>query len=358
MQSAGNLLANCIGLCASKLKYRMVLAVCLATGAVVFFAFERTDTAGPARPQAGPETQPTANAGTEPITPLPLAVALDERKVELGRRLFHETKLSADGSVSCASCHSLVSGGVDRLARSRGIGGLEGMINAPTVFNSAFNFRQFWDGRAETLDDQVDGPLQNPLEMGGTWSMAMAVLSADPTYKREFSAIYPDGIRPNNVRDAIATFERSLVTPNSRFDQFLRGDQAALNENEREGYRLFKRVGCVSCHQGVSIGGNIYQKLGIMDDYFGARGHVNAADFGRFNVTQREDDRYYFKVPSLRNVALTAPYLHDGTARSLNDVVRIMARYQLGVRLEDAEEAAIVAFLRTLTGEYQGVPLQ
>jgi cytochrome c peroxidase len=247
---------------------------------------------------------------------------------------------------------------VDRLPRSRGIGGKEGTINAPTVFNSRYDFRQFWDGRAETLEDQVDGPLQNPIEMGGTWPKAVAMLADDSTFSGEFAAIYPDGIQPGNIRDAIATFERSLVTPNSRFDRFLRGDRAALNENERDGYRLFKRIGCISCHQGMNIGGNSYQKLGIMENYFEARGHINASDFGRFNVTRREEDRFFFKVPSLRNVALTAPYLHDGSAKTLNDAVRIMARYQLGVRLEEAEEAAIVAFLRTLTGEYQGKLLQ
>lgn len=313
----------------------------------------------PAPPQAEPDLQqPLANSGTEPITPLPLALALNQNKVELGRRLFHEAKLSGDGAISCASCHSLATGGVDRLPRSRGIGGKEGGINAPTVFNSGFDFVQFWDGRAETLEDQVDGPLQNPAEMGGTWPRAIAVLEGDSTYKAEFAAIYQDGIQPKNVRDAIATFERSLVTPNSRFDRFLRGDQTALNENEREGYRLFKRIGCVSCHQGMNMGGNIYQKLGIMEDYFATRGHITAVDYGRFNVTQREEDKFFFKVPSLRNVALTAPYLHDGTAKELKDVVRIMARYQLGVRLEAGEEAALVAFLHTLTGEYQGRTLQ
>jgi cytochrome c peroxidase len=333
--------------------------VLFATAGIGFAIFYYLDKPPPEQRRTEPEAQQqVANTGTEPITPLPLALALDQRKVELGRRLFHEAKLSGDGTISCASCHNLASGGVDRLPRSRGIGGKEGAINAPTVFNSGYGFRQFWDGRAETLEDQVNGPLQNSLEMGGAWPKTVAVLAGDSSYGGEFAEIYPDGVQPKNIRDAIATFERSLVTPNSRFDRFLRGDHAALNENEREGYRLFKRIGCVSCHQGMNIGSNSYQKLGIMENYFEARGHINAADFGRFNVTQSEDDRFYFKVPSLRNVALTAPYLHDGTAKTLNDAVRIMARFQLGVRLEAEEEAAIVAFLRTLTGEYQGRQLQ
>lgn len=342
----------------SRARYRISLLIGLVAIGAGFLLVDRLDGSESKAPQAGPEAQPLANVGTEPITPLPLALALDQRKVELGRRLFHEKRLSGDGSVSCASCHNLASGGVDRLPHSRGMGGAEGAINAPTVFNSGYNFRQFWDGRAETLEDQIDGPLQASTEMGGSWPKAIALLSEDPGYRTEFAAIYRDGVRPNNVKDAIATFERSLVTPNSRFDRFLRGERDALSENEREGYRLFKRIGCVSCHQGMNIGGNVYQKLGIIEDYFDARRTGSTADFGRFNVTGREEDRYFFKVPSLRNVAVTAPYLHNGTAQTLREAVRIMARYQLGVRLEPAEETAIVAFLNTLTGTYQGVPLK
>jgi cytochrome c peroxidase len=290
----------------------------------------------------------------EPITPVPVTIQLDPKKVALGNRLFHEPKLSADGSISCASCHDLARAGVDRQPRSRGIGGREGNINAPTVFNSGFNFRQFWDGRAEALEDQVDGPLQNPAEMGASWPHAIAFLNADAAYRKEFSELFRDGVSAANVRDAIATFERSLATPNSRFDRFLRGESAALSETERAGYRLFKQIGCTSCHQGVNIGGNSYQRLGVMEDYFAVRGNITGADLGRYNITRREEDRYLFKVPSLRNVALTAPYLHDGSANSLRDVVAIMARYQLALKLDAADIDRIVAFLRTLTGEYQG----
>jgi cytochrome c peroxidase len=161
-----------------------------------------------------------------------------------------------------------------------------------------------------------------------------------------------------NVKDAIATFERSLITPNSRFDRFLRGDQTALNAEEQAGYELFKQIGCTSCHQGLNIGGNMYQKLGIMEDYFAVRGHITEVDLGRFNITKLEQDRYFFKVPSLRNVAVTPPYLHDGSAATLEDAVQVMARYQLGKKLKVAEVAKIVAFLRTLTGEYSGKPLK
>lgn len=316
------------------------------------------DRADSAQPPAIATPRQQVSVEAEPITPLPLIIPLDSKRVELGRRLFHDVKLSGDGSVSCAHCHSLASGGVDRLVRSRGIGGKEGGINAPTVFNSGFNFRQFWNGRAETLEEQVDGPLQHPAEMGATWLQAIATLSKDPSYRAEFAAIYRDGIQPHNVRDAIATFERSLVTPNSRFDRFLRGDRTALNEGERAGYRLFKQLGCVSCHQGMNIGGNTYQKLGVMEDYFTARGNISEADLGRFSITKREEDRHFFKVPSLRNVALTPPYLHDSSAKTLKEVVWVMARYQLGEQLNPDDLNKIVAFLHTLTGEYQGRPLE
>jgi len=174
-------------------------------------------------------TQEPASAATDVITPLPLTLALDSRKVALGERLFNDPALSRDGTVSCAHCHNLAAGGVDRLPRSIGIGGKEGSINAPTVFNSGLNFRQFWNGRAEALEDQIDGPLQNPVEMGGTWPQALAAISKDARYSAAFKELYSDGIQPHNVKDAIATFERSLITPNSRFDRYLRGDQNALN---------------------------------------------------------------------------------------------------------------------------------
>lgn len=331
------------------------LAVLAGIGGVAWFGL----TANLQTPVAiAPHNPDSGGEAAEPITPLPLSVPLDPKKVALGHRLFHEPKLSADGSISCSSCHDLARGGVDRQPRSRGIGGREGNINAPTVFNSGFNFRQFWDGRAEALEDQVDGPLQHPAEMGATWPQALAFLNSDAAYRKEFTELFRDGVSAANVRDAIATFERSLVTPNSRFDRFLRGDSAALSETERAGYKLFKQIGCTSCHQGANIGGNSYQRLGVMEDYFAVRGKITGADLGRFNITRREEDRYYFKVPSLRNVAMTAPYLHDGSAQTLQDVVAVMARYQLALRLEAADIERIAAFLRSLTGEYQGRPLE
>jgi cytochrome c peroxidase len=326
-----------------------------ALGGVTFVHFDWLESAEISRAAVEPES---SGDSASPITALPTSIVVDERKRALGERLFHEVRLSADGTVACSSCHNLAEGGVDHLPRSLGVGGKTGGINAPTVFNSGFNFRQFWDGRAESLEDQVNGPLLHPLEMAATWPKAVATLSEDPTYQAEFAQAYPDGVTPQTIRNAIATFERSLVTPNSRFDLFLRGNQTALNEVELSGYRLFKQIGCTSCHQGVNIGGNMYQKLGVMEDYFAQRGNLTEADLGRYNITKREEDRFFFKVPSLRNVAVTDPYLHDASASTLDEVIRIMARYQLGKTLSEQEVSNIAAFLRTLTGEYQGKPLQ
>lgn len=296
--------------------------------------------------------------GSEPIVPLPLEIKLDEKKVALGMRLFHDPRLSGDDTVSCANCHGLDHGGADHAVHSRGVAGREGVINAPTVFNSGFNFRQFWDGRAESLEDQIDGPVNNPLEMASTWPQVIAKLTEDVDYNKTFASIYPAGVTVANIKDAIATFERSLYTPNSRFDRFLRGDKEALSADEQLGYQLFKAIGCISCHQGRSVGGNLYEKMGVMEDYFGQRGHVTPADLGRYVRTGLEEQRYEFKVPSLRNVALTAPYFHDGSAETLEEAVRLMAWHQLGLELGATQQRLIADFLRTLTGEYKGVPLQ
>lgn len=286
-----------------------------------------------------------------PIRPLPEGVPVDGRKVALGDKLFHETRLSSDNTISCASCHDLTQGGDDGQVVSRGVGGALGSVNAPTVLNSGFNFRQFWDGRAATLEEQVDGPLLHPAEMASSWDAVLATLKADDAYAKAFRDVYADGVTPVNVRDAIATFERSLVTPNSRFDRWLRGEYDALTAEEQEGFRLFVDVGCVTCHQGVNVGGNLFEVLGRSNDYFKDRDSQKPADLGRFNVTGNEADKHKFKVPALRNIELTAPYLHDGSAATLQEVVQIMANYQTGRELAAHEVDLIVAFLRTLTGE-------
>ena len=287
----------------------------------------------------------------EPIRPIPEETGLDPDKVSLGRELFHETRLSRDGSVSCASCHDLARGGGDGRRVSIGIEGKLGVINSPTVFNASLNFKQFWDGRATSVEDQIDGPVQSPIEMGSLWPEVVAKLYEHDSYPERFEAIYPDGISRNSIKDAIGTFVRSLVTPNSRFDQWLKGDDSALTSQEREGYALFKSYGCVSCHQGMNVGGNMFQVFGVLNEYFKKRGNITEADFGRFNVTGNPADRHSFKVPSLRMAAHTAPYLHDGSAATLREAVDIMFEFQLGREAPDEDKDAIVAFIKTLAGE-------
>lgn len=292
-----------------------------------------------------------AQTADEPIKPLPLKLTLDARKVELGKALFHDKRLSKDNSIACASCHDLAKGGADGKPTAIGIGGQVGPINTPTVLNSSFNFRQFWNGRAATLEEQAAGPVHNPGEMGSNWDEVLAKLRQDAALVGKFTAVYKDGLKPANIQDAIATFESSLVTP-SRFDRFLRGDLKAINENEARGYQLFKTYGCVACHQGVNVGGNMYQQFGVMDEYFKVRGKpITEADLGRYAVTKLESDRYVFKVPSLRNVELTAPYFHDGATRTLEEAVDVMFRYQLGRSAPASDKSLIVQFLKTLTGE-------
>ena len=287
----------------------------------------------------------------EPIHPVPEQLELNPDKVALGRDLFRDPRLSKDGSVSCASCHDLARGGGDGRRVSIGIEGKLGAINSPTVFNAVFNFKQFWDGRANTVEDQIDGPVQSPIEMGSIWSEVVAKLYGHDSYPKRFDAIYPDGINRKNIKASLGAFVRSLVTPNSRFDQWLKGDEAALTGDEKHGYALFKGYGCVSCHQGVNVGGNMFQVFGVLNEYFKKRGNITEADFGRFNVTGNPADRHAFKVPSLRMAALTAPYFHDGSAATLRDAVDVMFEFQLGREAPDEDKDAIVAFIKTLAGE-------
>ena len=285
----------------------------------------------------------------EPIQPLP-EVNLDQEKVDLGNRLFHDQRLSGDNTISCASCHSLDQGGVDRLPVSKGVGGAEGPINSPTVLNSGLNFRQFWDGRAATLEDQIEGPIHADVEMNSNWPEVISKLSQDENYPTHFAQLYEDGITSSNIKDAIATFERSLITP-SRFDDYLRGDDNAISTEEKQGYELFKAYGCVACHQGTNVGGNMYQYFGVMGNYFEDRGNVTEVDYGRYNVTGKDHDKFMFKVPSLRNVALTPPYFHDGSAATLEDAVDTMIQYQLGRIVPAEDRDLIIKFLQSLNSK-------
>ncbi|MDR0672757.1 MAG: cytochrome-c peroxidase [Zoogloeaceae bacterium] len=326
----------------------LVAGVILASG--FYFHLRASSVAAPANEvlRNDPMTAPSMRLD-EPLMPIREPTTLDAQKVALGKLLFHDARLSRDGGVSCASCHDLAKGGVDRRARSLGVNGREGEINAPTVYNAAFNFRQFWDGRVGSLEEQVSGPVLNPVEMANTWDRVLATLRADVRMASSFRAIYQSEPTMAAVQDAIAEFERSLVTP-SRMDRWLLGDAGALSDEELEGYRLFRRHGCVACHQGENIGGNLFQRFGVMQDYFAGK-KATTADLGRYNVTGREEDKYVFKVPSLRNVALTPPYFHDASTDSLDEAVALMGRFQLGVDLSQEDVSSIVLFLHTLTGE-------
>jgi cytochrome c peroxidase len=293
----------------------------------------------------------------EPLKPLPAPPELDPARVELGRKLFNDVRLSANASVACASCHQLSRGGADDKAFSINANGQPESVNTPSVFNASLNFKQFWDGRADTLEQQIDAVVRSPDEMATTWTAVLATLGGDAAYRGEFMAAYPAGITAATVQNALASYLRTLLSADSRFDHYLRGNTDALTTDEKYGYQRFKEYGCVACHQGVNVGGNLFQKFGVMGDYLQARGRLSDADLGRYRVTGEEEDRYVFKVPGLRNVAVTAPYFHDASAATLVDAVDVMFKYQLGRLPSKEDKRLIVLFLNTLTGQWQGKPL-
>jgi cytochrome c peroxidase len=293
----------------------------------------------------------------EPLVPLPLTVAVDPSRVALGARLFRDVRLSGRNMMACATCHQLARGGDDKQPLALSANGTPMPRNTPTVFNVAFNFAYHWDGALPTLEAQAERVLLNPEVMHTTWPEVLAKLRADPAYVAAFKDAYPDGLRAANVLDALATYERSLITPNGRFDRYLRGEHQTLTAEEQRGYQLFKSYGCVACHNGLNVGGNLFQKFGIFPDLVSPLRPGTEADPGRFRVTGVSRDHGVFRVPSLRNVALTAPYFHDGRASTLEDAVDTMARVQLGRTLTHEEIGLIVQFLHTLTGEYPGSAL-
>jgi cytochrome c peroxidase len=285
--------------------------------------------------------------------PLKLPTGLDAKKVELGKRLFSETKLSKDGTLSCASCHDFTKGGADARAFSVGVGGTLGDMNSPTVFNAANNFKQFWDGRADDLIAQADGPVSNPAEMAADWPGVIARLQTEPSYVSSFKASYKDGITSLNIRDAIATFEQTLITTGSKFDRYLGGDKKALNALELAGFETFQKLQCDKCHNGPNMGGATFERFGVIGKpaFLKNAGETKKRDMGRFNITKSRADLHRFKVPSLRNITQTAPYFHNASAATLEEAVQIMAEVQLGVKTNAEQTAQLVAFLGTLTGD-------
>jgi cytochrome c peroxidase len=283
----------------------------------------------------------------EPIQPISPVKVANPALVELGKKLYFDPRLSRSGFISCNSCHNLSLGGSDNLTSSIGHNWHKGPINAPTVLNSSMNVAQFWDGRARTLQEQAGGPIANPGEMAFTHELLVQVLDSIPSYANEFNRVFGSWtIDIDKVTTAIAAFEETLVTPNSRFDKWLTGDDAALSKSEVDGYRLFNASGCTACHNGPAAGGTSFRKMGIVEPY-----RTDNPGQGRVAVTGKDADRFSFKVPTLRNVELTYPYFHDGAATTLAEAVEVMGRVQLGRRYSRAENADIVAFLKTLTGD-------
>ena len=283
----------------------------------------------------------------EPIQPIVPPKQVNLGMVELGKKLYFDPRLSKSGFISCNSCHNLSMGGTDNIPTSIGDKWQQGPINAPTVLNSSLNVAQFWDGRAADLKAQAGGPIANPGEMAFSHTLALGVLESIPAYVREFKQVFgKDRIDIDQVTLAIAEFEKTLVTPNSRFDQWLLGRKDAMTAQELKGYELFKTSGCVACHNGPAVGGNSFQKMGIVQPY-----KATSPAEGRSAVTGKEIDRFSFKVPTLRNVELTYPYFHDGAANTLPEAVDVMGRLQLGKTFTKQENADIVAFLKTLTGD-------
>jgi cytochrome c peroxidase len=320
-------------------------------------AAERPDVSGPETTFATPFSSQEAPAiGDRAFAALPQNLALDRTKVELGARLFRDRRMSGDEQLACVDCHALDRGGANGQARSNFSGRKPVPVNVPSVFNAAFNFRFGWAGNFEDIGQQLDAAMESSAAMAGTWDDASEHIATDARLRADFERLHPDGLTAINLREVLAIYSLSLITPNSRFDRHLRGE-LTLSSDEQRGFDLFREYGCASCHQGINVGGNMLQRFGIMRDYFEGRSDLKPADYGLFSKTGREEDRHVFRVPSLRNVALTAPYFHDGSAATLEAAAAKMARYQLGRELEPGQASQIAAFLRALTGELEGRPL-
>ena len=292
-------------------------------------------------------------AANEPIQPIKAVTPENPDMVELGKMLFFDPRLSKSGFISCNSCHNLSMGGTDNITTSIGHKWQEGPINSPTVLNSSMSLAQFWDGRAKDLKEQAAGPIANPKEMASAHDVTAKVIASIPQYRERFKKVFgSDEVTIDRITTAIAQFEEILVTPGSRFDKWLEGDKNALNQEELEGYNLFKSSGCVQCHNGPAVGGSSYQKMGVFKPY-----ETKNPATGRMDVTGNEADRHVFKVPTLRNIELTYPYFHDGGAATLEQAVETMGRLQLNREFSKDEVSKIVAFLKTLTGDQPDIKL-
>jgi len=282
------------------------------------------------------------------IVPIPEIIKFDKEKALLGKKLFFDTRLSSTNTISCHTCHNLQSGGVDNLKFSFGVNGQEGNINTPTVLNAALNFRQLWNGSVRTLAEQAKGPITNPKEMGHNIENIIKILKADKIYIKLFKKLYKNGIVEENILNALEEYEKTLITPNAPFDKYLKGNSKAISEDAKQGYRLFIQKGCVSCHNGVNVGGNSFAKFGVVKQ-------ISSQNFGLYDFTKEDMDKNFFKVPTLRNIALTYPYFHHGEVETLQEAIKIMASSQMGITLTQKEIQQIEAFLKTLSGKIKGI---
>ena len=284
---------------------------------------------------------------------LPATPLLNPDKVELGKQLFADKRLSYTGQQACIDCHQLRQGGDSGRDQDPAHSLPDMFVNTPSIFNVEYNFRQNWDGSQVSLVQENRLILQQHQPAEQALPAIIERLHQDSTLSANFSRVYREGLTEQTLVDSLVEYERSLTTPDSRFDRFLNGDRNALSKEEFRGYQLFKSLGCTSCHQGINIGGNLYQKFGVFYNYIAERGNLSKADLGRFNHSGREMDRFVFKVPSLRNVAVTAPYLHDGSAATLEEAIAIVGKTQLGRDLDAEQIRLLKAFLQSLTGRYE-----
>lgn len=302
--------------------------------------------------------------GFEPLPkmpPIPSDNPMTQEKIELGKILYFEPRLSKTGTISCNSCHNVMAGGDDQRAVSIGISGKKGGRSSPTVWNSAFHSVQFWDGRANSLEDQAKGPIANPVEMGATHKLVIERIAKIPKYQELFKKAFggDDSVNIDNVAKAIASYERTLITPNSALDRYLNGDKKAMTEDQLKGMEKFGSIGCISCHSGANfsgpalpVGTGFFMKFPTFPSKEYEQKYKFSADLGRFAVTKNAADKNMWRVPTLRNIALTAPYFHNGRVHTLEEAVRVMGKVQLNRDLSDEDVKHLVAFLNSLTGEF------
>lgn len=285
------------------------------------------------------------------IQVIPITIELDASSVALGEKLFRDKNFSKNQSQACITCHEIDLEQQSHRKTYQGFNKVVGMLNTPTVYNARYNFKQFWNGRVKTLEEAIDDHVSDNSIFNNDWESIISRLKKIPDYVKAFNNSFNNGITQSNIETSLKNYMYSLITPNAPFDLYLQGNEKAISKSALKGYEIFKEYGCISCHQGINIGGNLYQKMGIYKNYFENKEFISQADLGLYNVTGNNNDKFVFKVPSLRNVARTSPYLHDGSAEDLKAAIKIMAEYQVGRPMDDEDIGYVIEFLNTLNGE-------